>query len=157
MRVSKGINIVIPEMDMTPMIDVTFQLIIFFMLVINFAEGETLQVIQLPISELAQPAEKPPTDPLTLHVARPDEKTGVVYVYFGGETVPVDALDTKLEALLQREKQFLELHQKTPADATIIIRGDGRAQTVHVQKVIEICQKVGYENFMLRAKADSSY
>ena len=41
--------------DMTPMIDMTFQLIAFFMILINFAEGEQDQRVQLPSSTLAKP------------------------------------------------------------------------------------------------------
>lgn len=36
------------EGDMTPMIDMTFQLIAFFMVLINFAEGDQDQRIKLP-------------------------------------------------------------------------------------------------------------
>ena len=42
-------------MDMTPMIDVTFQLIAFFMFVLNFSEVDQDQRINLPSSELARP------------------------------------------------------------------------------------------------------
>ena len=37
---------------MTPMIDVTFQLIAFFMFVLNFSEVDQDQRINLPLSEL---------------------------------------------------------------------------------------------------------
>ena len=40
-------------MDMTPMIDVTFQLIAFFMFVLNFSEVDQDQRVNLPSSELA--------------------------------------------------------------------------------------------------------
>ena len=42
---------------MTPMIDMTFQLIAFFMVLINFSEVEQDQRITLPASELAKPPE----------------------------------------------------------------------------------------------------
>ena len=38
---------------MTPMIDMTFQLIAFFMVLINFTEADQNQAINLPSSELA--------------------------------------------------------------------------------------------------------
>ena len=52
------------EGDLTPMIDVVFQLIAFFMLIINFSEVVKSEEIQLPLSELAKPPEEPdtPTD-----------------------------------------------------------------------------------------------
>jgi biopolymer transport protein ExbD len=48
------------EIDMTPMIDVTFQLITFFVFTLNFSEAVTDDRIQLPMSQLAKPAEGPP-------------------------------------------------------------------------------------------------
>jgi biopolymer transport protein ExbD len=43
--------------DMTPMIDMVFQLIAFFMVLINFSEVDYNERIALPQSELAQPPE----------------------------------------------------------------------------------------------------
>ena len=41
------------EGDMTPMIDMVFQLIAFFMVVVNFSEVDQNELIRLPSSELA--------------------------------------------------------------------------------------------------------
>ena len=48
------------EGDMTPMIDMTLQLIAFFMILINFSEGDQNQLIRLPASELAKPPDTAP-------------------------------------------------------------------------------------------------
>jgi len=48
------------DIDMTPMIDMTFQLITFFMFVMNFSEAEQDERIQLPSSQLAKPVEYVP-------------------------------------------------------------------------------------------------
>jgi len=45
--------------DMTAMIDMVFQLIIFFMVLINFSQDDQNDKIKLPSSELAKPAEAP--------------------------------------------------------------------------------------------------
>ena len=42
---------------MTPMIDMTFQLIAFFMVLVNFADADQNARIRLPSSELAKPAD----------------------------------------------------------------------------------------------------
>ena len=51
------------EGDLTPMVDMTFQLIAFFMLIINFSEVEKSEEINLPLSELAKPPEEAPPPP----------------------------------------------------------------------------------------------
>ena len=49
----------IQEGDLTPMIDMTFQLIAFFMVLINFNQSEQNEKIQLPESTLAKPPDAP--------------------------------------------------------------------------------------------------
>lgn len=59
----------VSDIDMTPMIDMTFQLIAFFMFVVNFSEAEQDDRIQLPSSQLAKPAEAPFDVPETAVIA----------------------------------------------------------------------------------------
>ena len=47
------------EMDMTPMIDMAFQLIAFFMFAISFSQNEQDERVMLPDSVLAKPANQP--------------------------------------------------------------------------------------------------
>ena len=44
------------DIDMTPMIDVTFQLITFFIFTLNFSNAVQDDRVQLPLSQLAKPA-----------------------------------------------------------------------------------------------------
>ncbi|MFM9064282.1 MAG: ExbD/TolR family protein, partial [Pirellula sp.] len=57
------------EGDMTSMIDMVFQLIIFFMVLINFSQDDQNQAIKLPSSELAKPADAPLENPIVLTLA----------------------------------------------------------------------------------------
>ena len=59
MRLTKRAATRIQEGDMTPMIDMVFQLIAFFMVLINFTEADQNQRIHLPSSELAKPPDAP--------------------------------------------------------------------------------------------------
>ena len=130
------------EGDMTPMIDMTFQLIAFFMVLINFSEADQNEKIKLPKSELAKPADKPPASPITLQM------TEAGNVILGTDEVPLG----ELRPLLVRERQLLEARKEDPSKATIIIRGDKNAKTGRVQELIKICQETGFETFALRAK-----
>lgn len=134
----------IVEGDLTPMIDMTFQLIAFFMLVINFSEVEQDQRVQLPASELAKPPSAPYEQPFTIHLTRNDE-----YI-FGGRTL---SELSQLESALRLETQIIRRHTaKKLADVTIVIRADENAKTGQVQEVIQICQKLEFEQFALRGK-----
>lgn len=132
------------EGDMTPMIDMTFLLIAFFMVLINFTEADQNERIRLPSSELAKPAETPLQSPITLQLT----KEGTVL--FIGEEVPV----ADLRPLLRREKELLERMDVSTAEATIIIRADADARTGKVQELMKICQDTGFAKFALRAKQE---
>src|SRR5215469_12782606 len=104
------------ELDMTPMIDVVFLLIVFFTLVINFTAADQNERIKLPISELAQPPEQPPTEPVTLHILANGD------IIYDGKDRSLQELQKPLAHHL-RVLKFLNV----PADkVTVIIRADAR-------------------------------
>jgi biopolymer transport protein ExbD len=132
------------EIDMTPMIDMTFQLITFFMFVMNFSEAEQDDRIQLPLSQLAKPVDGPVEKPITLQLTN---KGSVIYA---GEMIGV----RDIGGYLEREKSVMIDAGKEPNTATVIVRADGAAKTGDVQEIIKICQEKGFEKFALRAKYD---
>jgi biopolymer transport protein ExbD len=132
------------DIDMTPMIDMTFQLITFFMFVMNFSEAEQDDRIQLPSSQLAKPVEGAIESPITLQLT---DKGSVIYA---GELVSVGDIGTYLE----REKTVMLDAGKEPSAATVIVRADGRSKTGEVQEIVRKCQEKGFERFALRAQYD---
>lgn len=135
----------IQEGDMTPMIDMTFQLIAFFMVLINFSQTEQDQRVMLPQSVLAKPPERPLQHPVTIHMTR----DGAV-VYAGQELASMQ----RLRPYLVNERMVLEGRGRPMSDATIVIRADRYAQAGVVQKLIQLCQEEKFEKFALRAKED---
>ncbi|MBU6276053.1 MAG: biopolymer transporter ExbD [Planctomycetes bacterium] len=132
------------DIDMTPMIDMTFQLITFFMFVMNFSEAEQDERIRLPLSQLAKPSDRIVEKPLTLQL------TSAGSVIYAGELVAV----RDIGGYLEREKTVMRDAGREPAGATVIIRADGRSKTGEVQEIIRICQEKGFERFALRAQYD---
>ncbi|NCA10366.1 biopolymer transporter ExbD [bacterium] len=132
------------DIDMTPMIDMTFQLITFFMFVMNFSEAEQDERIQLPMSQLAKPVEGAMETPITLQL------TNSGSIIYAGELVAIQDIGGYLE----REKSVMLDAGKEPNAATVIVRADSRAKTGEVQEIIRICQEKGFERFALRAQYD---
>ncbi|MFM9058820.1 MAG: ExbD/TolR family protein [Planctomycetaceae bacterium] len=132
------------DIDMTPMIDVTFQLITFFVFTLNFSEAVRDDRIQLPMSQLAKPAEAPPPDPVALQVMQNGK------VIYAGE--PVDMQD--IGGYLENEKRVLLSAGKEPGRATVVVRGHKNAKTGMVQDLVKVCQEKGFERFVLRAEYD---
>ena len=135
---------VIHEGDLTPMIDMTFQLIAFFMVLINFTDTEQDERIKLPSSELAKPPDAPFEIPITLQLTKEGK------VVYGGQTWEVEQMKQQLVG----ERQVLGYQKKSVQDATIIIRADATVKTGMVQKLIEVCQEAKFEKFALRAKQE---
>ncbi|MFM9194393.1 MAG: ExbD/TolR family protein [Planctomycetia bacterium] len=132
------------EIDMTPMIDMTFQLITFFMFVMNFSEAEQDDRVQLPMSQLAKPTEGVMDTPITLQLTKDGS------IIYAGEMVPV----ADIGGYLEREKTVMLDSGKEPNAATVIVRADGRSKTGEVQQIIKLCQEKGFEKFALRAQYD---
>lgn len=131
------------KFDMTPMIDCTFQLVIFFMLTLNYSMEEQDERIKLPSSELAKPMEAMAETNIMLQMT----KNGMVLI--GGDEVPIQGL----RPLLDRERQVIVARKGgNLREATIVIRGDAGVATGKVQEVIQIAQKAQFEKFVLRAQ-----
>ena len=132
------------EGDLTPMIDMTFQLIAFFMVLVNFSEAEQNERIKLPSSLLAKPPEVAAENPLTLQL------TADGTVIFGGQEVPY----RELPQLLKRERNYMVALGQDPSTTTVIIRADANAKAGVVQELIKMCQEEQFEKFALRAKQE---
>lgn len=142
MRLSKAEKEPPAEADLTAMIDMVFQLIAFFMVLINFSQSEQNDRVTLPVSELAKPSETPPEFPIIVHL------TSANTVEIAGDIVNLDALRSQLAP----ELSLLALEGKSAADANVILRGHMAIPGGRVQEVIKRFQEIGFERFALRVK-----
>jgi biopolymer transport protein ExbD len=139
------------EADLTPMIDMTFQLIAFFMVLVNFTQAEQDARVQLPASALAKPPEEQTEQPLTIQLAYIKE-TDQYKALVGGDEIDVGQ---PLEGILGRERRAFGRQGRPAKDVIVIIRAHKDVPTGKVQEVVELCQKTGFERFRLRVKEDS--
>ncbi|MEX0794706.1 MAG: biopolymer transporter ExbD [Pirellulaceae bacterium] len=147
MKITKKGRRSIVEGDLTPMIDMTFQLIAFFMVLINFTQAEQDEKVRVPSSEVAKPPEVPFESSLTLQMTR---DAGVI---LDGSTFDLEALRPKLIA----ERQIADATREGGStELTIIVRADMFVETGKVQDMIRLCQDVGFEKFALRAKDEKA-
>jgi biopolymer transport protein ExbD len=133
-----------PKGDMTAMIDMVFQLIAFFMVLINFSQTESNDRVKLPSSQLVKPPDGPLEFPIILHIARDGE------VILGGETYSAETLRVGL----MKETAVMKMLKKSSTDANVIIRAHQDCAAGNVQEVIRVAQEQDFENFALRAQED---
>ncbi len=129
------------EADLTPMIDMTFQLIAFFMLIINFSEVEKSEELQLPLSEIVKPPESPPPYKITLNV----DADGLIK-FKTLEAVKLEAVRPVLLSEIGVASRFGVAAGKI----SVIIRADKNVRTGLVQELMEACKKEQLEQFSLR-------
>jgi biopolymer transport protein ExbD len=142
MRIRRELKSGIAEGDMTPMIDMVFQLIAFFMVLLNFSETEQNQDINLPASELAKPPDAPYEEPLTIQL----KADGTVI--FGASEMSIEGLESELFT----ESQVIRAQEKNLSDVTVIIRADALAKAGDVQRIIKKCQNAEFDTFALRGR-----
>lgn len=149
-----------PAVDMTPMIDIVFQLIAFFMVITNFEQNEADERITLPKDQLARPPEVKRENAFVLNFGFDKDADGNIvddtpYVFFGDERFTVDELRTRLE----QEARFYEAINTDLADVTVEIRADAGVQAGMVQEMIRMCQEegIGFQRFALKATQKSEF
>jgi len=126
---------------MTPMIDVVFLLIVFFTLVINFAAADQNERIKLPVSELAQPPEQPPADPITLNILTDGN------VIYNGREYSLE----ELKEAVDFQVRVLKILNVPLDEVTVILRADAECQSGQVFDVQEMCRSLNLNRFILRA------
>ncbi|QDU55299.1 ExbD/TolR family protein [Aeoliella mucimassa] len=151
MRIIKKKNTQIAEGDMTPMIDMVFQLIAFFMMLINFSKVDQDQRVNLPLSELAKPPEMAYEKPITLQMTK-DE--GIILNAGGDSLMTMD----ELRNALKREASIIRAAGKdvTLDDVTIVIRADKNARIGKVQEMMDAAQQAEFNAFALRGQQDQA-
>ena len=126
-----------PYLNMTPLVDVILNLLIFFMLGTRFAEEERQVDIQLPTVSHAQPLTAPP-DEIVINVF-PDG-----HLVVNQETLS----SAQLEMLLHKAQQRY-------AEQAVLIRGDGKGTYQSIMDVLSICQQARIHNYSLATQIKS--
>lgn len=114
-----------PGINLTPMVDVVFLLVIFFMVGTQFAETEKYQEINLPSATEARPLTGMP-DEIVVNITR----EGAILV--GQEPQSFEQLEVTLQ----------QAHERY-ADQNVIIRGDKEAQWGSMHAVFDACRRIG--------------
>lgn len=120
-----------PQLNLTPMIDIVFLLIIFFMVGTRFTEIEQQYDIELPEATAVQPLTARP-DALVINVARSGD------IRVSGELLTMTELRQKLSEARQAY-----------ADQKVLIRGDGEGVYQGIIDVMDACHQADLNELSL--------
>jgi biopolymer transport protein ExbD len=131
------------EPDLTPMLDLVMQMLMYFIMVANFLDQENTADVYLPIAQAAKPISKDDANVLFLNV----DKDGRVLIL--GEA-PKDMDATRLWL----DNQALNAKQKSTDGSNrtaIVVRAHRDVNYETVYKLMETCKQKGFKRFKLRA------
>jgi len=114
-------------LDLTPIVDVVFNLLIFFALSLNFAATSGGINVKLPSASSAEPVK---TEQLTVNLTQDGQ------VYYNDEKINIDDLPTKLQAIEDK-------------DSIVIIRADNSVPHGQVVEVMDIVKSGGFSKLAI--------
>jgi biopolymer transport protein ExbD len=114
-----------PNINLTPMVDIIFQLIIFFMVGSRFTEMDKKVDVSVPQVSNAQQLPTAPTR-YVVHVQRDGN------LFFNSQPVTIEALVEQLKTA-----------RKTTTDLNVIVRGDADSNLQNVASVLTACRAAG--------------
>lgn len=120
----------IGSLSITPLIDVVFLLLIFFLVSTRFAEEERQIEIELPTASQALPLTAEPRE-LFININREGQ-------YF------IDGQFRHVEVVEELLKQAVA---NNPLTQTVVIRADKRAPWEPVLTALDLCKKTGIYNY----------
>jgi biopolymer transport protein ExbD len=132
------------EPNLTPLLDVVLQLLMFFMMCVNFVTEQVNEDIKLPFAQSAKPMDKGEQDVLFLNL---DDQGRLIVL---GKEDPLSMLQTKYYLKRQAE----EARAQSPdgkLKTVIVIRAHRDADYEQVYKVLQLCKSEGFRKLSLRA------
>jgi len=157
----------VAEPNLTPLLDVVLQLLMFFMMCVNFVSEQNNEDVKLPDSASVQPMDKAETDVLFINlkpfhfrewqdrVRDPDLlgklqdkfREGDPLVFVSGKE-PMKPIE--LDFWLKQKHEDL-LKESKEVKTAVIIRADENTDYTQVFRVLQMCKVRGFTNLKLRA------
>jgi len=136
--------------NLTPLLDVVLQLIMFFMVGVSFVSNQVNAGIDLPTAQSARPMEKGLIDVLFLNV----NKDGQLEVV--GQDQPLTTPDQVNFYLTQQYSDLKRLDRdrggKGVVNTVVILRADQRASYREVYDLLRRVKEAGFTRIQMRAK-----
>lgn len=115
-------------MQLAPMIDIVFLLLIFFIVTWQFTRSETELNVSVPTAEEGSELNRP--------------KGEIIINVLPDETIRVEGISVNLPQLLDKLAAIAKQYENQP----VRIRGDGKVPYQRIVEVIDTCQKAGIWN-----------
>ena len=126
-------------LSLTPLIDVVFLLLIFFLVTSEFEDEERRLDIVLPTATSAMPMTSKPRE-----IVVDIDSSGNIYV------------SGKLKAIAELQSLLQTAVADNPTSQTVVIRSDRRASFQPVVSVMDVCNRTGVSNYSVTTQEGPS-
>jgi|SRR5947208_1557106 len=136
--------------NLVPLLDLVFQLIMFFMVCVNFVSQQVNEDVKLPVAQSARPMDKSEVDVLFLNL----DQHGKLVV--PGREQPLTTFP-QVRVYLRQVYADAKRAAQEKGDAggrvktAIVIRADKRTTYSKIFELLQLCKDVGYQKLQLRA------
>ena len=133
------------EPNLVPLLDLVLQMLMFFIITVNFVSSQVNENIKLPVAQAAKPMKKDITDVLYLNV----NDRGQLEVI--GKDQPLSDM-SQVKAYLRTEYRNREVVAGPgKVNTVVIIRADRNAEYKLVYQIMRQCKEQGFRKMQLRA------
>jgi biopolymer transport protein ExbD len=135
-KLNKGTALAL--LDLTPMIDMVFNLLLYFMVVSHFANEERTLKVDLPTGSMAMPLTAKPKE-IFVNINQAGQ------YYIGTRRVDERELGRYLR----------QAAIDNPTNQTVVIRGDKRVQWDYVATAMRLCNEAGIRDYSASLSAEN--
>jgi len=139
------------EPNLTPILDMVFQLITFFMLVINFKSAALDLSLKLPVVGSARPVDTKGQEELVILNIDKQGELNVYGVHKKEKDIEGYITAEAMTSLLAARQKQPDLKFGDELPTTVVIRADRATPFKLLHRVIKACQENGYRKFALKA------
>ena len=136
------------EPNLVPLLDLVFQLIMFFMITVNFVRTDQInEAVLLPVAQAAVPMDRAADNWVFLNM----DKDGKLIVSSGEDL----STPGKVGVYVERQKRDLEREARLRGftgelKVVIVVRAHRNATYQAVWEALDSCNKAGYQRWQLR-------
>jgi biopolymer transport protein ExbD len=136
--------------NLTPLLDVVLQLLMFFMMCVNFVSEQVNEDVKLPVAQSARPMDKRMGEVLVLNM---DAQGHLIVV---GRQQPLRT-PGEIKFYLNQEYQDARRNAQSRGDRSgrvntaVVIRAHRDSNYSNVYNLLRTCKEVGYRKLQLRA------
>lgn len=165
------------EPNLTPLLDVVLQLLMFFMMCVNFVSEQVNEDIRLPTSQTVKPMDKADTDVLYINLKpfalrdfqdrlSADDFADVKKRFHDGDEcilIPGKVPMRRSDFIVWLKQQYSDAKRLAEArpgnskdvNTAIVIRAHEDSDYTQVFEILQRCKDVGYHRLKLRAMSHS--